>query len=114
MAAEFAQGRGIILADTKFEFGHALDAAGQPTANHCWWTKCSPFQPLLASTRPAPGETNPSTTKQFLRNWLLEQVAAGAWRKGPPGPALPPQVVEATRWRSTAKRSAFWPEQRAA
>ncbi|MFO0784638.1 MAG: phosphoribosylaminoimidazolesuccinocarboxamide synthase [Phycisphaerales bacterium] len=98
MAAEFAQGRGIILADTKFEFGHALDAAGQPTSelllvDEVLTPDSSRYWPAQGY---APGKDQPSFDKQFLRNWLLEQVAAGAWRKEPPGPALPPQIVEAT------------------
>lgn len=98
MAAEFAQSRGIILADTKFEFGHALDAAGQPTnelllVDEVLTPDSSRYWPAAGY---APGKDQPSFDKQFLRNWLLEQVAAGTWRKEPPGPQLPPQIVDAT------------------
>jgi phosphoribosylaminoimidazole-succinocarboxamide synthase len=46
-----------------------------------------------------PGRDQPSFDKQYLRNWLLAEVAAGRWRKEPPGPELPAEVVAQTRSR---------------
>jgi phosphoribosylaminoimidazole-succinocarboxamide synthase len=53
----------------------------------------------------APGRDQPSFDKQYLRNWLLELVAKGAWHKAPPGPELPADVVEATvaKYREAAR-----------
>ena len=98
-AAERAHARGLILADTKFEFGFALDAGGEPTAelllvDEVLTPDSSRYWPLAGY---APGRDQPSFDKQYLRNWLLAEVAAGRWRKEPPGPALPPEVVEETR-----------------
>ena len=98
MAAAHAEARGILLADTKFEFGLPLDAADHADA-----------QPLLIdealtpdSSRfwPAhgyqPGRDQPSFDKQYVRNHLETLVAAGAWDKTPPGPPLPPDVIAGT------------------
>jgi phosphoribosylaminoimidazole-succinocarboxamide synthase len=98
-AAERAHARGLILADTKFEFGFALDAGGEPTGelllvDEVLTPDSSRYWPLAGY---APGRDQPSFDKQYLRNWLLAEVAAGRWRKEPPGPALPPEVVEETR-----------------
>jgi len=97
--AEHARANGVILADTKFEFGLALDAGGEPTAelllvDEVLTPDSSRYWPLAGY---APGRDQPSFDKQYLRNWLLAEVAAGRWRKEPPGPALPPEVVEETR-----------------
>jgi phosphoribosylaminoimidazole-succinocarboxamide synthase len=98
-AAERAHARGLIVADTKFEFGFALDAGGEPTGelllvDEVLTPDSSRYWPLAGY---APGRDQPSFDKQYLRNWLLAEVAAGRWRKEPPGPALPPEVVEETR-----------------
>lgn len=87
-AAAYAQPRGIILADTKFEFGLLngeliwIDEALTPDSSRFW---------------PAdgyhPGGPQPSFDKQFVRDYL-ERIQ---WPKTPPGPALPPDVVAATR-----------------
>ncbi|MBL9141494.1 MAG: phosphoribosylaminoimidazolesuccinocarboxamide synthase, partial [Phycisphaerae bacterium] len=44
----------------------------------------------------APGRDQPSFDKQFVRNWLLQEVAAKRWNKEAPGPRLPDEVVAAT------------------
>ena len=98
-AAERARARGLILADTKFEFGFALDAGGEPTGellvvDEVLTPDSSRYWPLAGY---APGHDQPSFDKQYLRNWLLAEVAAGRWRKEPPGPALPPEVLAGTR-----------------
>ena len=97
-AAERARARGLILADTKFEFGFALDAGGEPTGelmlvDEVLTPDSSRYWPLAGY---APGRDQPSFDKQFLRNWLLSEVAAGRWRKEPPGPQLPPDVLAQT------------------
>ena len=77
----------------------ALDEAGEPTrelmlVDEVLTPDSSRYWPLAGY---APGRDQPSFDKQYLRNWLLAEVAAGRWRKEPPGPALPPEVVEETR-----------------
>ena len=82
-----AAGRGIIVADTKFEFGfingtlHLIDEVLTPDSSRFW-----------PEATYAPGEVQPSFDKQFLRNWLNAQP----WNKEPPPPALPQDVIDAT------------------
>jgi phosphoribosylaminoimidazole-succinocarboxamide synthase len=82
-----AEARGIILADTKFEFGVRdgrlvwIDEALTPDSSRFW-----PKQGY------APGRSQPSFDKQFVRDYL-ETLR---WDKGPPGPELPPEVVART------------------
>lgn len=87
-AAEYAKGRGIIIADTKFEFG--VDAAGRlylideiltPDSSRFW--PASEYQV---------GMSPPSSDKQIVRNWLETQP----WNKKPPAPKLPPDVLKKT------------------
>ncbi len=87
-AAQFAEERGIILADTKFEFG--VDETGQLVwADEALTPDSSRFWPA-AEYRPG---TNPrSFDKQFVRDWLENS----GWDKQPPAPPLPPHVVEGT------------------
>jgi phosphoribosylaminoimidazole-succinocarboxamide synthase len=87
-AAEYALTRGIIIADTKFEFG--LDANGTLTLiDEVLTPDSSRFWPL-AQYRV--GENPPSYDKQFVRDWLT----ASGWNKQAPGPELPAEVVERT------------------
>ena len=87
-AAAHAEARGIILADTKFEFGeHAdgilwIDEALTPDSSRYW----------PADTY-APGQSQPSYDKQFVRDYL----ETSGWDKNPPGPMLPEDVVAKTR-----------------
>lgn len=87
-AAAYAEPRGIILADTKFEFGLLgdeliwIDEALTPDSSRFW---------PAASYKP--GGPQPSFDKQYVRDYL-EQIG---WSKRPPGPELPPDVVAATR-----------------
>jgi phosphoribosylaminoimidazole-succinocarboxamide synthase len=87
-AAAYAEPRGIILADTKFEFGllnHDLiwiDEALTPDSSRFW--PAAQYQP---------GGPQPSFDKQFVRDYLERMQ----WPKIPPGPELPPEVVGATR-----------------
>jgi phosphoribosylaminoimidazole-succinocarboxamide synthase len=87
-AAAYAQARGIIIADTKFEFGLIgdqliwIDEALTPDSSRFW-----PAQGYQ------PGRSQPSFDKQYVRDYL-ENIG---WNKQPPGPSLPPEVVEQTR-----------------
>lgn len=101
IAAAHAASCGLLLADTKFEFGMALGADGQPTGtlmviDEVLTPDSSRYWPADGY---APGRDQPSFDKQFLRNHLLELVSKGLWRKEPPGPLLPSHVVEGTRAR---------------
>ena len=87
-AAEYARTRGIIIADTKFEFGIAdgdivwIDEALTPDSSRFW-----------PADQYAPGRNPPSFDKQFVRDWL----ETTGWNKTPPAPELPDDVVEKTR-----------------
>jgi phosphoribosylaminoimidazole-succinocarboxamide synthase len=93
--AESCERAGIILADTKFEFGVdpgsgellLVDEVLTPDSSRFW----------DAATY-APGRAQASFDKQFVRDWLETQ----AWDKTPPGPELPPDVVAGTRSRYVA------------
>ena len=106
-AAAYAEPRGIILADTKFEFGLAgengarLDLA--PGGPLIWIDEA--LTPDSSRFWPAdgyqPGRAQPSYDKQYVRDYL-ERIG---WNKQPPGPDLPPDVVAATREKY---REAYW------
>jgi phosphoribosylaminoimidazole-succinocarboxamide synthase len=89
--AAHARERGVILADTKFEFG--LDADGALTLGD---EVCTPdssrFWPADGY---APGRSQPSFDKQYVRDW----ASGTGWDKTPPAPAIPDDVVAATRER---------------
>jgi phosphoribosylaminoimidazole-succinocarboxamide synthase len=87
-AAVYAEPRGILLADTKFEFGLIdekliwIDEALTPDSSRFWPARGY-----------EPGRAQPSFDKQYVRDYL-ESIG---WNKKPPGPQLPPEVVERTR-----------------
>ncbi len=87
-ASEHAAARGIIIADTKFEFGLIgneliwIDEALTPDSSRFW-----------PADEYVPGRTQPSFDKQFVRDYL-EKIG---WNKQPPAPALPADVVTATQ-----------------
>jgi phosphoribosylaminoimidazole-succinocarboxamide synthase len=83
-AADYAAGRGIIIADTKFEFGHT--AQGLVLADEVLTPDSSRFWP---ADKYQPGRTQESFDKQFVRDYL-ESVH---WNKQPPAPALPDEVA---------------------
>ena len=89
-AAAYASARGIIIADTKFEFGLAgheliwIDEALTPDSSRFW-----------PADEYEPGRAQPSFDKQYVRDYL-ERIG---WNKQPPAPALPAEVVAATRAR---------------
>ncbi|WP_326534694.1 phosphoribosylaminoimidazolesuccinocarboxamide synthase [Pseudorhodoferax sp.] len=100
-AAAYALARGIVIADTKFEFG--LDADGRLTLmDEVLTPDSSRFWPLDSWRE---GENPPSYDKQYLRDWLeAAQVDGKPWSKTAPAPALPAEVVAATagRYRAAA------------
>ncbi len=96
--ARYAIERGIILADTKFEFGYALDADGRRTdeiilIDEVLTPDSSRYWP---ADRHEPGREQDNFDKQYVRNHLQAVVDAGQWDKMPPGPELPPDVVANT------------------
>ena len=89
-ARDYARERGVIIADTKFEFGiingevTLIDEVLTPDSSRFW--------PL---DQYEPGRSQPSFDKQFVRDYL-ESIS---WNKEPPAPELPPDIVEKTRAR---------------
>ncbi len=89
--ADHASSRGLILADTKFEFGVVdgemilIDEALTPDSSRYW-----------PADQYAPGGPQPSFDKQFLRDFLQLQVESTGWNKEPPPPRLPPDVIAGT------------------
>lgn len=88
-AAEYAMTKGIIIADTKFEFGqddtgklYLIDEVLTPDSSRFW-----------PADQYAPGKNPPSYDKQFVRDWLETQD----WNKKAPAPALPADVLAKTR-----------------
>ncbi len=90
-AAEYAAGRGILIADTKFEFGRLADGS-LILVDEVLTPDSSRFWPADGY---APGREPPSFDKQFVRNYL----GGLPWDKTPPAPPLPEDVVEGTRRR---------------
>jgi phosphoribosylaminoimidazole-succinocarboxamide synthase len=88
-AAEYARGKGVIIADTKFEWGKLpsgelilIDEVLTPDSSRFW--PGDGYQP---------GKSQPSFDKQFVRDWLESTT----WDKNSPPPELPADVVEKTR-----------------
>jgi len=86
-ARDYAADRGIVIADTKFEFGTVdgnltlVDEVLTPDSSRFW-----------PADRYEPGKSQPSFDKQFVRDWLSES----GWDKEPPAPRMPADVVEKT------------------
>ena len=90
-ASTYAMQRGIILADTKFEFGRI---PGEPTpllVDEIFTPDSSRFWP---ADEWRPGAEQPSFDKQYVRDYLETLVKDGRWDKTPPGPTLPDEVVQ--------------------
>jgi len=89
-ASAYAAAKGVILADTKFEFGFAddelllIDEVLTPDSSRYW-----------PADQWVPGRDVPSFDKQYVREWL----DTTSWDRTPPAPDLPPEVVEGTRAR---------------
>ncbi len=100
-ARAYAAERGIIIADTKFEFGLCdgeyllIDEVLTPDSSRFW--------PADAY---APGRDQDSFDKQYVRNYLTTLVQAGKWDKTPPGPELPDEIVTntAAKYREACER----------
>jgi phosphoribosylaminoimidazole-succinocarboxamide synthase len=99
---DIAERAGIILADTKFEFGTLadgtlvlIDEVMTPDSSRFW-----PQETYAA------GRSQPSLDKQPVRDYLEELVAAASWNKAPPPPLLPESVLDATadRYRTVFRR----------
>ena len=90
-AADHARERGIILADTKFEFGRDRDGR-IVVGDEVLTPDSSRFWPADGYE---PGRPQPSFDKQYVRDW----ASSSGWDKTPPAPALPDEVVEGTRRR---------------
>ena len=93
LAREHAFARGIVLADTKFEFGVLREGATPILVDEIFTPDSSRFWP---ADQWRPGEEQPSFDKQYVREHLETLVAAGGWDKTPPGPALPEDVLANT------------------
>ncbi len=90
--AETAAANGILVADTKLEFGHDPATGEIVLADEVLTPDSSRFWP---AQRWAPGRPQPSFDKQFVRDWS----ATLDWDRTPPGPEVPPEIVAATRAR---------------
>ena len=97
-AANYASSKGIIIADTKFEFGvdetgklYLIDEALTPDSSRFW-----PADQYRVGSNP------PSFDKQFVRDWL----ESSGWNKQPPAPHIPPEVLQKTaeKYREAAQR----------
>lgn len=96
-AREYARAKGIIIADTKMEFGLdddkliLIDELLTPDSSRFWEAELYKV-----------GQSQPSYDKQPVRDWLIE----AGWNKEPPAPMLPPEVIEATtrRYRQAYER----------
>jgi phosphoribosylaminoimidazole-succinocarboxamide synthase len=95
-AAEIAAGRGIILADTKFEFGHDPATGELVLGDEVLTPDSSRFWP--ADTW-QPGRAQPSFDKQYVRDWLLSPASGWDRASDVPPPPLPGEVIAATRQR---------------
>ncbi|MEO3972617.1 phosphoribosylaminoimidazolesuccinocarboxamide synthase [Streptomyces sp. CAU 1734] len=92
-ARDIARERGIILADTKFEFGFDADG-GLIIADEVLTPDSSRFWPAADWS---PGRAQPSYDKQYVRDWLTSPASGWDRRGETPPPPLPPEVVAATR-----------------
>ena len=90
-ARDYALDRGIILADTKFEFGQLAGVEKPLLIDEIFTPDSSRFWPAADWE---PGREQASFDKQIVRNYLETVVASGDWDKTPPGPELPDDVVE--------------------
>jgi phosphoribosylaminoimidazole-succinocarboxamide synthase len=96
-AADFARTKGILIADTKFEFGldeqgtlTLMDEVLTPDSSRYW--PVEGYEPARAR-----GDNPPSYDKQFVRDWLeAVRIDGQPWGKTAPAPALPAEVIEQT------------------
>jgi len=93
VAAEHAAARGVLIADTKFEFGFLPGEKTPILVDELLTPDSSRFWP---AERYEPGREQPSFDKQFVRDYLESEVEAGRWDRAAPAPALPEPVVAGT------------------
>lgn len=101
-AADIAAGRGIILADTKFEFGFGIKGEHKDVmvlADEVLTPDSSRFWP---ADQWKPGQSQPSFDKQYVRDWLLSPESGWDKNSGDAPPELPAEVIEKTRERYIA------------
>ncbi len=120
-AHDYAAERGLILADTKFEFGFPIEsgattgevnhggtprAAVHPTPILCDEALTPDSSRYWDASHWKPGGEQPSFDKQYLREYLNALTSQGEWNKRPPGPPLPTNVVDGTqsRYNEVARR----------
>jgi phosphoribosylaminoimidazole-succinocarboxamide synthase len=96
VASDIASDRGIILADTKFEFGLHPCSGEMVLGDEVLTPDSSRFWPV---DRYAPGRPQPSFDKQYVRDWLTSPASGWDRHGNQPPPALPDEVVAATRQR---------------
>ena len=103
-AADYAAARGIILADTKLEFGRDTATGKTLLADEIFTPDSSRFWP---ADQYKPGGPQPSFDKQYLRDYLKTLTT---WNKTAPGPELPPDVVANTRakYQEALERLSRW------
>jgi phosphoribosylaminoimidazole-succinocarboxamide synthase len=102
VAAEIAFERGIILADTKFEFGLGIVGANKDQivlADEVLTPDSSRYWP---ADQWVPGQAQPSYDKQFVRDWLTSSASGWDKNSGEAPPALPDEVIDKTRERYVA------------
>ncbi len=95
MGHDYASKRGIILADTKFEFALPLESGNNVPIliDEVMTPDSSRFWP---ADQYKPGRDQVSFDKQYVRNYLEELVDQGRWNKEPPGPILPREIIDNT------------------
>jgi phosphoribosylaminoimidazole-succinocarboxamide synthase len=100
MARDYAKDRGIIIADTKFEFGLEIDPLTGEPVNQVPILVDEVLTPDSSRFWPAdsykPGTNPPSFDKQFVRDYLQDLFEKAKWNKTPPGPVIPDEIVEKT------------------
>lgn len=113
-AAAVAADRGIVLADTKLEFGRSPATGALVLGDEVLTPDSSRFWP---ADQWSPGRSQPSFDKQYVRDWLVSDASGWDKSSGEPPPPLPEEVAAATRERYveayerlTGLRFADWPE----
>ena len=105
-AAEYARSRGIIIADTKFEWGKAAGADGREEYNLIDEVLTPDSSRFWPAEEYEAGRDQDSFDKQYVRNYLMGLVESGRWDKTAPGPELPEEIVRntAARYREALAR----------
>lgn len=102
-ADEHANERGIIIADTKFEFGRAAGEIVVRIGDEILTPESSRFWPMAGYQA---GRPQPSFDKQYVRDWLSSK----GWNRQPPAPELSPEVIEMTRQKYHQAYTSLFPQ----